>query len=308
MMYTDMADVFRVAAKELGIPRDESFAGKPQTNALIERMNGDLAKGVRVLLVQAGLPPPFWHLALEHYCVAKNVKIVEGTSAWFRKFKKHFEGQSIPFGAMVDFIPTATSSVGKAATKYSPSTVKGIMVGYATGVGETWNRGYRVIPLESLRGMDFSVKVRPENCRRHIQVVSEVSPVIAEGLKSVVFGKWFSLVGKPMTELMGQSSTMSGQTYQSSAMPGRQTLRANLRQSMLRSRLAKVTRQTCLAVVDPDWVMRVLSLTVRPRLITLVVREQLLLAAVLRRSKVQIVMMSQWSQKVPSMVVHRAVV
>ena len=63
-------------------------------------------------------------------------------------------------------------------------------MGYATGVGETWNKGYRVIPLESLRDMDLSVTTRPESCKVHVQVVAEVTPVVESGNREVVFGKW----------------------------------------------------------------------------------------------------------------------
>ena len=80
-MYADRAKELDCAATAMGIPCDRSRAGRPQTNGIIERRNQEISRGAKSLLLQAGLPPPFWWLAVPCYCFLENVQDEGGTSA-----------------------------------------------------------------------------------------------------------------------------------------------------------------------------------------------------------------------------------
>ena len=62
-MYADRANGLDCAATAMGIPCDRSRAGRPQTNGIIERRNQGINRGTKAFLLQAGFPPPLWHLA-----------------------------------------------------------------------------------------------------------------------------------------------------------------------------------------------------------------------------------------------------
>ena len=135
--YCDGAPALTSAAKQLKAPVDTSKAARPQTNGVIERFNQEVCRGTKVALMQAGLPPPFWDLAMEHFCHSRNVVVVDGTSPWFERNGVHFPGQLIPFGSLVDYMPPETSGVGREVKqrKFGPSTAKGVFLGYALDTG-----------------------------------------------------------------------------------------------------------------------------------------------------------------------------
>ena len=63
-------------------------------------------EGAKALLSAAGLPPQFWPYAIRDYCFAENIRMIDGDSAWNKRFKKgHFRGPVIPFGCLVEGCP-----------------------------------------------------------------------------------------------------------------------------------------------------------------------------------------------------------
>jgi len=89
--YTDRAKEFEDTFRDLGTPHDTSRAGDHQNNSLIERENQELGRGIRTILMHAGLPPPFWPEAAAHFTMAEHVEIIDGESAWFRRFWRAFQ-------------------------------------------------------------------------------------------------------------------------------------------------------------------------------------------------------------------------
>ena len=65
-LYSDGCPSIKAAADELGIVRDKSHAGCPQSNAIVENMVRILTAGTLVALEAAGLPSCFWPYALAH--------------------------------------------------------------------------------------------------------------------------------------------------------------------------------------------------------------------------------------------------
>ena len=109
--------------------------------------------------------------------------VMQGNCAWTMKWGSDFPGQAIPFGALVDFMPTPTSGTGQDVIKrkFQGATVKGILVGYALGHGNRWTKAYRVLPLRTLDGKSLSIQVRPRECSVTVQEVDEVKPVFQTG-------------------------------------------------------------------------------------------------------------------------------
>ena len=139
-MYADRALELDCAATGMGIPCDRSRAGRSQTNGIIERRNQEINRGTKALLLNAGLPPPFWWLAVPCYCFLENVRCEGGTSAYYRRTGEHFSGQSIPFGSRVAFRPLKTSAVYKHKSKFGSDAYPGVFLGYETNFGEKWNK------------------------------------------------------------------------------------------------------------------------------------------------------------------------
>ena len=195
--YSDKGGALIAAAEAMKVPMENSKAGRPQTNSIIERCNQDVCRGARTVLVQAGLPPPYWDLAVQHYCHARNIRVskesspedneegsampsaLRGTSAWFEKWGIHFSGQVMPFGVLVDFMPSSTTNIGKEVErrKFQGTTARGMFVGYALGHGNRWTKAYKVVHLATLAGKPLRVGANPRDCQVNVQEVDEVKPV-----------------------------------------------------------------------------------------------------------------------------------
>ena len=68
------------------------------------------------MLEQAGFPPEWWPFAVMHFCFASNIAIVDCDSAWNKRHRNgHFKGLRVPFGSLIDFIPSPPPQSSKAA-------------------------------------------------------------------------------------------------------------------------------------------------------------------------------------------------
>ena len=106
-MYCDKAREFVSTCRNVGIKVSHSTPGMPRTNAMAEARVKLALQGARVALRQAGLEAKFWPYALRHFCMAANLTIERGESAFKKRFDAdRFGGQIIPFGCLVDYFPT----------------------------------------------------------------------------------------------------------------------------------------------------------------------------------------------------------
>ena len=97
--------------------------------------------------MQAGLPPPYWPYAMEHYCFLENVSVgSDGDSAWNRRHGKgQFTGPRLPFGCLVDFKQTPERDAE--LPKLSPDASPGILLGYKLIPGGMRCEEFYVAPL-----------------------------------------------------------------------------------------------------------------------------------------------------------------
>ena len=106
-MYCDKAREFVSTCRNVGIKVSHSTPGMPRTNAMAEAKVKLVLQGTRVALRQAGLEAKFWPYAVRHFCMAANLTIEKGESAFKKRFETdRFGGQIIPFGCLVDYFPT----------------------------------------------------------------------------------------------------------------------------------------------------------------------------------------------------------
>ena len=105
--YCDNAPEFISAATSLKGRLGTATTGMPQTNGVAENCVRRCKEGGGCAIVQSGLnPSTFWPSAGEHFCFANNIAIVNGDSAWNKRYKKgHCKGMQIPYGALVGFMP-----------------------------------------------------------------------------------------------------------------------------------------------------------------------------------------------------------
>ena len=100
-MYCDKAREFVSTCRNVGIKVTHSTPGMPRTNAMAEAKVKLVLQGARVALRQAGLEAKFWPYAVRHFCMAANLTIEKGESAFKKRFESdRFAGQFIPFGCL----------------------------------------------------------------------------------------------------------------------------------------------------------------------------------------------------------------
>ena len=72
IFYSDKEGGIISACKELEVLHRTAQPGKPVTNSLAERANGDILQGARSVLLAAGLPECFWPFAAPYYCLLES--------------------------------------------------------------------------------------------------------------------------------------------------------------------------------------------------------------------------------------------
>eukprot|EP00959_Pyramimonas_sp_CCMP1952_P319173 6678431-Pyramimonas_sp.AAC.1 len=105
------------ACYELKIARDPTIPGNKKQNAVARRANGVVQMGTRALLMQAGLPPPYWTYAVRYFCLCYNTRTPEeGKSNCERRFRSRFEAPLLPFGPLARHVPPPGSRFRTAET------------------------------------------------------------------------------------------------------------------------------------------------------------------------------------------------
>lgn len=110
---------------------------------------GRVKEGGRVNLAQSGFTPKWWAHATTHHCIARNIEVVEGSSAYFARHKEHCKAMQIPFGAVVEFMPTANPNKDPAA--FQGKTKPGLFLGYHIQPGGLWSSDFIVVDFAKLR-------------------------------------------------------------------------------------------------------------------------------------------------------------
>ena len=175
--YSDAAAELFAAAKTMGLNRDSSTQGRPESNGLAENKVRKVLEGSRTVLDHAGLPPSYWSYACKHYCFGHN------HSKFYQRGEELPEpimgrllpdGFSLPplypFGCLVDFLPSPIfhRKFPKWGTKAQP----GILLGYPTRPGGVWKKEFLVAMLA-----DF----QEGESKPQVHTIREVTPVMKDG-------------------------------------------------------------------------------------------------------------------------------
>ena len=101
---SDKARQFVKGMEALKIPFDHALPGRPSTNSLAKRNNQFVIAATTTCLLEAGLPACFWKFAIRCVCHLLHVEPGEDdVSAWCKLHGAEFNGEKIPFGALVYF-------------------------------------------------------------------------------------------------------------------------------------------------------------------------------------------------------------
>ena len=147
--YCDNAPELIAAATALHWRLSTATTGMPQTNGVAENCVRRTKEGGGCGIVQSGLnPQTFWPAAGEHYCFSTNIAVIDGDSSYNRRHTQgHFKGESVPVGALVDFMPQPDTVVASMGAKTFP----GVFPGYHIKLGGLWNGDYLVADLAPFR-------------------------------------------------------------------------------------------------------------------------------------------------------------
>ena len=157
----------------LGWPHHTSTPGRPDTNGVAERAVRTIVEGTRAALFQAGMPEMWWPYAMEHFCVAHNAVGGAKGSPWVNRTGKRFPAPLIPFGAMIEFLLSATRG---SDAKFAPRAIMGVMIGYHIQPGAKWKGDIYALSLD-----DVSANKEYTLRSAHVQrVKSWVHPLASE--------------------------------------------------------------------------------------------------------------------------------
>jgi hypothetical protein len=147
--YSDNSKELSAAAKYMHWKHPTATPGVPQTNGLGERAVRTVKEGGRCELIQAGLHASFWEDACPCFWFKKNTEGGQD-SAYFKRHGVESNHLRIPFGTLVDFMPTPqpdNHDIGPFESK----TIPGIFLGYHEQPGGKWSGDYWVAEFEPFR-------------------------------------------------------------------------------------------------------------------------------------------------------------
>ena len=121
---------------------------------MVERQVRHVEEGTRTILSHAGMGPEWWPLAVSHFCHSANISPdAEGRTAWRLRHTTPFNGDKIPFGAMIHFLPP--KPLLNKVPKFGPRGVPGIFLGWYLHSGGNWKGEYLVADLRDFRSRQF---------------------------------------------------------------------------------------------------------------------------------------------------------
>ena len=158
--YSDNAKEIIKAMADMGILHDTSTPHRSERNAVIERAVRRVKEGTSACIVQSGLNEDWWDYATECYCFLRNVVdlLIDGETAWKKRFGVDFDGPLIPFGAEVFYKPNSKEDI-KRTPKFGNKLLPGILVGYVLHAGGGWTGDINLIDQEEINAAEFRSEV-----------------------------------------------------------------------------------------------------------------------------------------------------
>ena len=158
VMHTDNCFEFGKSCEELSWNHCTTTPHRSETNGIAERAVRIVEEGTSAVLLQSGLDEKWWADSMECYCNLRNIQdlLSDGKIPYERRFGKPFNGQVIPFGAMVDYHPISAKDQSR-LHQFGPKVLPSIFLGYALHARRIWKGDIMVADIEELEHMDASV-------------------------------------------------------------------------------------------------------------------------------------------------------
>jgi len=173
MVYSDNSRELKKAVKMFGFSHRRSTPGVPATNTLAEGTVQKITGGTGTISENAGLPACYWPFAARHWCFAHCIEVKDGDSIYNKQLERgNFPGHVIPFGALVDFLPSPLSK--EKSGKNEPDTRPGVFFGYHLDPGGRWSGQYYVVSLTAFIGISLRRNTRGKDAKVHVQRVREL--------------------------------------------------------------------------------------------------------------------------------------
>ena len=93
--------------------------------------------------------------SMECYCYLRNVQdvLADGKTTYERRFGEPFKGQTIPFGAMVEYQPVSPKDQ-MIIHPFGKKVLPGIFLGFELIAGRIWKGDNLIAELEDLEILD----------------------------------------------------------------------------------------------------------------------------------------------------------
>ena len=116
-----------------------------------------IQEGTFAVLLQPGPDNEWWADSMECYCYLRNIQdlLSDGKTPYERRFGIQFNGQVIPFGAMVEYHPISAKDLSR-LHQFGPKVLPCIFLGYVLYAGRIWKGDILVADIEELEKMDAS--------------------------------------------------------------------------------------------------------------------------------------------------------
>ena len=132
-----------------------------------------MIRGIRVMLLAAGLPHCYWPFAAKYYAFMRTIIVKNDDSIYAKRHNgDHFEGPRIPFGALVRAMPSAIHDNRR--MKFDHPMQPAVFLGYIVQPGCKWYREFVYVFLDDIAQMSFYRKVKWSKARVTVHSGREV--------------------------------------------------------------------------------------------------------------------------------------
>ena len=163
--------------------RRTSTPHRSETNGIAERAVRRVKEGTSAVLLQPGLDEKWWSDSVECYCYLRNVQdlLADGKTPHERRFGESFKGPIIPFGALVEYLPSSARDQAR-IHQIGNRVLPGIFRGYALIAERIWKGDILTVDVEELEILNASdILSQKTECERSLDNSEERKICICRG-------------------------------------------------------------------------------------------------------------------------------
>ena len=128
-IYTDNSLEFGKSCEELSWKHCTSTPHRSETNEIVERAVRRVKEGTSEVLLQSRLGNEWWADSMECYCYLRNIQdlLSDRKTPYERPLGLPFNGQVIPFGEMVEYLPVSAKDQSR-LHQFGPKVLPGFFI------------------------------------------------------------------------------------------------------------------------------------------------------------------------------------